>query len=113
MPRRVDIGMRPTVVEAKSRIGDLEVDLIIGKGHHGVVLTAADRKSKYAWLAALTGKTAAEMTREPIRLLEPQKDLVRTITGDNGKSSGGTRNWRKRWIRTTTSRCRTTRGSGG
>lgn len=45
--------MRPAMVEAKSRIGDLEVDLIVGKGHHGVVLTVVDRKSKYAWLAGV------------------------------------------------------------
>ena len=89
MPRRVDIGMRPTVVEAKSRIGDLEMDLIIGKRHHGVVLTVVERKSRYAWLAALTGKTAAETTREPIRPLELHKDLVRTITGDSGEEFKG------------------------
>ena len=77
--------MRPAMVEAKSRIGDLEMDLIIGKRHHGVVLTVVERKSRCAWLAMLTGKTAAETTREPIRLLEPHKDLVRTITGDSGK----------------------------
>lgn len=47
IPRRVDIGMRPAMVEAKSRIGDLELNLIIGKGHHGVVLTVVDRKSNY------------------------------------------------------------------
>ena len=89
IPGRVDIGLRPEVVDAKSRIGDLEVDLIIGKGHHGAVLTVVDRKSKYAWLAALTGKTAAETTRELIRLLEPHKDLVKTITADNGKEFAG------------------------
>lgn len=89
IPGRVDISLRPKVVDAKSRFGDLEVDLIIGKGHHGAVLTVVDRKSKYAWLAPLTGKTAAETTRELIRLLEPHKDRLRTITADNGKEFAG------------------------
>lgn len=35
IPRRLDIGLRPKVVNEKSRIGDLEVDLIVGMGHHG------------------------------------------------------------------------------
>ena len=89
IPGRVDISLRPKVVDEKSRIGDLEVDLIIGKGHRGAVLTVVDRKSKYAWLAALTGKTAAETTRELIRLLEPLKGRLRTITADNGKEFAG------------------------
>ena len=82
IPGRVDIGLRPKVVDAKSRIGDLQVDPIIGKGHHGAVLTVVDRKSKYAWLAAAT-------TRELIRLLEPLKGRLRTITADNGKEFAG------------------------
>ena len=89
IPGRVDISLRPRVVDAKSRIGDLEVDLIIGKGHHGAVVTVVDRKSKYAWLAPLTGKTAAETTRKLIRLLEPHKDWLRTITADNGNDCAG------------------------
>ena len=83
IPGRVDIGLRPKVVDAKSRIGDLGVDLIIGRWHHGLVLTVVDRKSKYAWL--VTGKKAAETTRELIRLQEPFKYRVETITADNGK----------------------------
>lgn len=54
-----------------------------------MVLTVVDRKSKYAWLATLTGKTAVEMTRELLRLPEPHKDPVRTITADNGKEFKG------------------------
>ena len=77
IPVRTDIGLRPPLVDEKSRCGDLEVDPIIGKGHHGAVLTVVDRKSKHVWLAAL------------IRLLEPVKDRVHTITADNGKEFAG------------------------
>ena len=44
-PGGVDIGLRPKVVEAKSRIGDSEVDLIISNGHHGAVLSVQTRPS--------------------------------------------------------------------
>ena len=89
IPGCTDIGLRPPMVDEKSRCGSLEVDLIIGKGHHGAVLTVADRKSKRVWLAALTGKTAAEPTRALIRPLEPIKDRLHTITVDNGKEVAG------------------------
>ncbi len=36
---RIDIGQRPKVVELKDRIGDLEVDTIIGKDHKGAIVT--------------------------------------------------------------------------
>ena len=85
----MDISLRPQVVAAKSRIGDLEVDLIIGKGHHGAVLTVVDRKSEYAWLVPPTRKTAAETKRELIRMPEPHKNRLRTITADNGKDFAG------------------------
>ena len=78
--RPTEIGLRPLVVAEKSRCGDLEVDLIIGKGNHGVVLTVVDRKTKRVWLAALSGKTAAETTLALIRLLEPFKETVHAIT---------------------------------
>lgn len=69
------------MVNAKSRIGDLEVSLINRMGHHGAALTVLGRNCKYTWLAALT----AETTRELIQMLAPQKDLVRTIRAGNGK----------------------------
>ena len=112
IPRRVDIGLRPKVVAEKSRSGDPEVDLIIGKGHHGAVLTVVDRNGKYAWLVPLTGKTAAETTRELIRLLEPLKGRMRTITTDNGKEFAGHAEVPLHWIWTTTSRGHAACGSG-
>ena len=89
IPGRPDIGLRPPVVDEKSRCGDLEVDLIVSKGHHGAVLTVVDRKSKHVWLAALWGKAAAETTRALIRLLESIKNSVHTITADNGNEFAG------------------------
>ena len=35
IPGRVDIAERPAVVEDKSRVGDWEVDMIVGAGHRG------------------------------------------------------------------------------
>ena len=37
IPNKVMIVERPSVVDEKTRIGDFELDTIIGKGHKGVV----------------------------------------------------------------------------
>jgi IS30 family transposase len=43
IPNRTCISQRPAAVDKKSRIGDLEMDLIIGKGHKGALLIINDR----------------------------------------------------------------------
>lgn len=40
---RMDIDLRPKIVEDKIRIGDLEIDLVVGKAHKGALLTINDR----------------------------------------------------------------------
>ncbi|MGY0426609.1 MAG: IS30 family transposase [Polaribacter sp.] len=46
---RIDMDQRPKIVEEKTRFGDLEIDLVIGKNHKKAILAANDR--------ATTGKT--------------------------------------------------------
>ena len=40
---RIDIDQRPKSVEERKIIGDLEIDLMIGAGHKGALLTINDR----------------------------------------------------------------------
>jgi len=85
IPHRIGIEERPEVVEKKSRIGDWEIDTVIGKGHQGVLVTLADRKSKFALIGHSTTKEAEQVTRVTLELLEPLKQVTHTITSDNGK----------------------------
>ena len=39
---RADISERPAVVEDSSRVGDWEIEAIIGVGHEGVIVSSAD-----------------------------------------------------------------------
>ncbi|MDX8384710.1 MAG: IS30 family transposase, partial [Ghiorsea sp.] len=82
---RVDIDERPKEANNRERIGDWEADTIIGKGHQGAILTLDDRVSKLRLAAPLDGKKAKGVTEGIIKLLQPIKDLVHTITFDNGK----------------------------
>jgi IS30 family transposase len=82
---RVDISQRPAIVEEKIRLGDLEIDTIIGKNHRGAILTINDRVSSYVWMAKLNGKNADELAMKAVEILQPHTHWIHTITGDNGK----------------------------
>jgi len=82
---RVSIDERPTIVDDKSRIGDWEIDTVIGKGHSGALVTIVERVTNFTVSAQVNSKSAADVTRATIALLRPFKDVVHTITADNGK----------------------------
>ena len=82
---RVSIDDRPEVVDEKSRVGDWEIDTMIGKGHSGALVTIVERVTKFTLSAQVPGKTAKDVTKATIALLKPFKDVVHTITADNGK----------------------------
>lgn len=82
---RVSIDDRPRVVDDKSRIGDWEIDTMIGKGHSGALVTIVERVTKFTVSAQVNSKSAVDVTRATIALLRPFKDVVHTITADNGK----------------------------
>ena len=82
---RVSIDERPQVVDDKGRIGDWEIDLVIGKGHSGALVTIVERKTSFTVTKRVFDKSAQTVTAATIALLEPFKDAVLTITADNGK----------------------------
>lgn len=85
IPDRLSIEERPVVVDTKQRIGDWEVDTMIGKNHKGVLVTAVERKSKYLCVDYVPSKRAELVSGTLIQMLMPFKDKVLTITVDNGK----------------------------
>ena len=85
LKNRTMIDKRPKEVEKKSRIGDWEIDTVIGKGHQGVLVTAVDRHYKFTLLAQARSKHASVVSKALLRLLEPLKPINKTITSDNGK----------------------------
>jgi len=82
---RVSIDDRPQIVDDKSRIGDWEIDTVVGKNHSGALVTIVERTTKFALAMQVNSKKAEDVTQATIKLLRPYKDLVYTITSDNGK----------------------------
>jgi IS30 family transposase len=85
LPNRRSIEERPEIVDQRQRIGDWEVDTIVGKGHHQAIVTLTDRKSRLAVLRKVDRRTAELVSDAVIDLLQPVADLTHTLTGDNGK----------------------------
>ena len=82
---RVDIEERPAIVDLKKRFGDLEIDTVIGSNHKGALVTINDRLNSKVWIRKLSGKDATPLALKTIEALQPIKDLIHTITVDNGK----------------------------
>ena len=85
IPNRVSIEKRPKIVENKSRIGDWELDTMVGSHHKGVLLTLVERRSKFTLIGKCKDKTTESISFKIIELLMPYKDKVKTLTLDNGK----------------------------
>jgi transposase, IS30 family len=81
---KVSIDERPEIINNKERYGDWEIDTIIGKNHKGAIVTIVERKSSFILIRKLKGKNAEELAKQTIRLMMPYKDLVHSITSDNG-----------------------------
>ncbi len=81
----MDIADRPSIVDTRSRIGDWEADTVIGKNHQGAILTLIERKSRLYLALPIKRKTAQASRDAIIELLSPIKNLVHTITFDNGR----------------------------
>ena len=85
IPNRRDIDERPSLVDKKQRIGDLEIDLIVGKNHKGALLTINDRATGMLKMGQLKSKSAIQVQIKTEELLEDWRPLIKTITSDNGK----------------------------
>lgn len=82
---RRSIEQRPAHIESRSQIGHWEADTVIGVNHKQAIVTLVERKSGYAVIAKVQNKTAKLVSKAIVKLLEPFKAKVKTLTYDNGK----------------------------
>lgn len=84
IPDAVSIELRPSIVDERGRLGDWEADLVLGKQGTGAIVTLAERKSRIYLTKKVFSKDASEVRNAIISLLSEFKDVVHTITFDNG-----------------------------
>jgi IS30 family transposase len=85
IPNRTSIDNRPAIVEERTRMGDWEMDTIIGKRHRQAIVTLTERKSRFCLMAKVNQRTAGQVGDAVIELLQPLAERLHTLTADNGK----------------------------
>jgi len=82
IPNRISIEERPEIVNTRERLGDYEIDLIVGPQNKGAILTIIDRTSRECILKKLSGKLAVEVAATVVNSITDK--AAYTITSDNG-----------------------------
>jgi IS30 family transposase len=72
-------------VNASQRIGNCEIDTIIGKRHKGALLTLVERKTEFTRIRKFEKKHADLVAEAAIDFLYPYQEKLFTITSDNGQ----------------------------
>lgn len=80
---RTPIDKRPNIVDKRKRLGDLEIDLMMGKNHKAALLVLTDRASLHTRIKKLSGKDCISVTKGIISCLKKNKYKPRTLTFDN------------------------------
>lgn len=80
---RVGIDQRPAIVKKRNRIGDIEVDLMMGAKHQGAILVMTDRATLHTRLKLLASKDSNEVYRGILSCLKRNKYKACTLTFDN------------------------------
>lgn len=82
---RIGIDKRLKIVEFRSRIGDIEVDLMMGSNHKSALLVMTDRTTLLTMIEKLKSKNAEEVYQKMNgRLTRFDSSWIKTITFDNG-----------------------------
>jgi IS30 family transposase len=82
---QVMIDQRPVIVDERSRIGDWEMDTVIGRSGGPVLVTMVERFSRYTLIALCASREASEVGAAILRSMNPHREKVLTTTYDNGK----------------------------
>lgn len=86
IPGRVGIEERPIEVAERSRFGDWEGDLVVGRKGRGAIATHVERKSRLLLVALLPVRKADTFNNAAIPIFRGLPGhLCQTLTLDNGK----------------------------
>jgi transposase, IS30 family len=83
IPGRTPIEERPSIVRRRERVGDIEVDLMMGKNHKGLLLVMTDRATLFTCFKKLESKDAKRISQTIIHTLKSIDIPVKTLTFDN------------------------------
>lgn len=91
------ISERARIVERRSRLGDWEVDTVMGTGSSHCLLTFVERKSGFALIRKLRARTMAQATAGALSVIARMTRRFKTITLDNGTEFHDYEQWERRF----------------
>lgn len=80
---RISIAQRPEHINQRKRIGDSEMDIVLGQNRRPGVLIIQDRKSRKSWLKKIECKKASYINTKINSILNKAEKPIRSITTDN------------------------------
>lgn len=86
IPNRTPIDQRPKIVEKRKRLGDIEVDLMMGKNHNGALLVMTDRATLRTKLSLLISKDSKIISEKINYHWKKLTGVIKTITFDNDQA---------------------------
>ena len=89
LKNRVSIEQRPAEVEKRERIGDWEVDTIIGRKQQQAIVTMVERRTRFTILAKVAKRNSEAVSVALMKKMIPYRDQILTITSDNGHEFAG------------------------
>jgi len=87
IPNRISIDKRSKLAARRKRLGDIEVDLIIGKNHQGGLLVMLDRASLVTTIDKINSKKPTHIKRLILKRMKNNHHL-KTMTFDNDQAFG-------------------------
>jgi IS30 family transposase len=83
---RTPLAERPAIVAQRTRLGDIEVDLMMGKNHKGALLVMTDRATLHTRLKKVASKHSKHVGEAIIDCLQQNEYPTQTLTFDNDKA---------------------------
>lgn len=87
IPNRISIEKRSKLADRRKRLGDIEVDLIIGKNHQGGLLVMLDRASLVTTIDKINSKKPAHIKKLILKRMKNNRH-IKTMTFDNDQAFG-------------------------
>lgn len=81
---RIDIGARPDIINERLRLGDWEVDSVIGKMNQSSIVTIVERLSRYTAIIKVSSKESENVCSAIINRMSTVALPLYSMTGDNG-----------------------------
>lgn len=81
---KTSIHKRDEIVDNRERIGDIEIDSIVGPSNSAGMLTGTERKSRLITATLVANKSGDETFRKLLVMLLKHKKKILTVTSDNG-----------------------------